>query len=277
MALLELNTVDSQVAFDKDQCRAAGESLAERYRSASPFPHIVIDDFIDHQLVGRLREAFPGSAGKTFFDRDSERLKYQYHPRESASGLLRNLMAELNGDSFLTFLESMTGISGLISDPYYLGGGMHETKRGGHLAVHADFNLHPKLKLQRRLNLLLYLNDDWDPSFGGNLELWDRDMKSCEQSIAPLAGRVVVFSTDLDSYHGHPDPLTCPDDRTRRSLATYYYTALDATDSLLPERGTNFQKRPGKNEATDWSTKRMHLVADWVPPAIRRMLRKPAK
>ena len=274
MALLELERVDAHVAFDENQCRAAGAALAEKYRNADPFPHIVLDDFIEARTISQIREAFPDRGNKAFFDRDQERLKYQFHPRESESGLLRNLMAELNGEAFLTFLEEMTGIEGLVSDPYFVGGGMHETRRGGHLAVHADFNTHPKLQLQRRLNLIIYLNEDWDPQFGGNLELWDRQMKRCGQSVAPLAGRAVVFSTDLHSYHGHPDPLTCPEDRSRRSIATYYYTAFADGRGGVPERGTNFQKRPGKGERTDWATKKLHFINDWVPPALRRMLRR---
>ena len=89
------------------------------------------------------------------------------------------MFAELNGEAFLKFLEEMTGISGLIPDPYFVGGGMHETKRGGHLGVHADFNIHDKLKLERKLNLLIYLNEDWSPEFGGELELWDTGMRAC--------------------------------------------------------------------------------------------------
>jgi 2OG-Fe(II) oxygenase superfamily len=154
-------------------------------------------------------------------------------------------------------------------------GGLHETKPGGHLSVHADFNLHQKLGLIRQLNLLLYLNDDWSPEFGGNLELWDRGMQACEVAVAPELGRAVVFTTALDSFHGHPDPLTCPPDRSRRSMALYYYTA--PTDGLadVPLRTTQFQIRPGSGDKTDWKVKTQHMVNDWVPLAVRRRLPKP--
>lgn len=274
MSLLELQRVDSYLAFDEAQCRAAGRELADTYRSASPFPHVVIDDFLDPELLRPIVRSYPSSEGKAFFDRDQERLKYQYHPSESRSALVRNLLAELNGQAFLAFLSEMTGIDGLVSDPYYSGGGLHETKRGGHLGVHADFNIHDKMKLERRLNLLVYLNEDWAEEYGGNLELWDRDMRSCQVKVAPVIGRAVIFSTTLDSYHGHPDPLSCPPDRTRQSIATYYYTAFEQGVAAVPERSTNFKVRPGTSDRTDWEIRRQHLISDWVPPAIRRLARR---
>jgi Rps23 Pro-64 3,4-dihydroxylase Tpa1-like proline 4-hydroxylase len=90
--------------------------------------------------------------------------------------------------------------------------------------VHADFNRHEKLNLDRRLNLLLYLNRDWKEEYGGHLQLWTRDMGRCVVKVLPVFNRCVVFSTTDFSYHGHPDPLTCPPGRTRKSIAMYYYT-----------------------------------------------------
>lgn len=119
----------------------------------------------------------------------------------------------------------MTGIEGLIQDPYLFGGGIHSVGAGGFLKIHADFNWHHKLNLYRRLNLLLYLNSDWQETWGGALELWDVDMASCRVSIPPLINRMVIFNTSDMSFHGHPDPLMCPENRMRNSIALYYYTA----------------------------------------------------
>lgn len=274
MSLLDLQTIGTYVAFDEAQCRDAGKALAHRYRMASPFPHVVIDDFLPSDLLQNIAAAYPSREGKAFYDRDQERLKYQYHPGESDSALIRNVLAELNGQAFLGFLEEMTGIGGLVSDPYFAGGGLHETRRGGHLGIHADFNLHHRMKLERRLNLLIYLNENWDSAFGGELELWDRKMERREVAVAPHLGRAVVFSTTLESFHGHPDPLTCPPDVSRRSLATYYYTALEAGIGSVPERTTNFQVRPGSADRPDWQNRVGHFVGDWLPPALRRGVRR---
>ena len=160
MSSLELRCIGPYLAFDEAQCLGAGKALAGTYQQARPFPHIVIDDFLDPEVLREVLGGYPSQEGKIFFNRDQERLKFQYHPLECESQLVRNLLAELNGQAFLGFLEEMTGLDGLVSDPYYAGGGRHETVRGGHLSVHADFNVHRKVKLERRLNLLVYLNDD---------------------------------------------------------------------------------------------------------------------
>lgn len=274
MRLLTLRKLDGYCSFDEEECREKGRELASTYRNAQPFPHIVIDHFLDPQLLRTIAQSFPALEGKRYFDRSQERLKYQFHPNESCSGLVRNLFAELNGGAFLGFLEEMTGIQGLIADPYLDGGGLHLTRRGGHLGVHADFNIHEQMRVERRLNLLIYLNDEWPAEYGGALELWDREMQSCARKVEPVLARAVVFSTNLDSFHGHPEPLSCPPDRDRRSLATYYYTALPDSAGTSPVRSTMFQVRPGSGERADWEVKVDHLINDWVPPRLQRVARR---
>jgi len=269
--MLHMNSIGGYLALDPAECRALGRSLQAQYCNAEPFPHIVIDDFLDADVLRRVLAEFPSSNNKAFFDRDQERLKYQYQPHEVSSGLVRNLFAELNSQAFLGFLEEMTDIDGLIPDPHFEGGGLHETKRGGHLGVHADFNIHNQMKVERRLNLLIYLNEDWEDDYRGQLELWNKDMSDCAVRVSPVFGRAVIFSTALDSFHGHPDPLACPPERSRRSIATYYYTAAEDGVSLLPQRTTNFQPRPGSEDRRDWSVRRFHFVNDWVPPKLQRL------
>lgn len=268
--MLSLKSVDGYLTFDAEQCAEEGTRLAARYQRAQPFPHIVLDEFLPRGVLQNVLAAFPSNAAKDCFDREQERLKFQFQPEETNSGMIRNLFAELNSRAFLGFLEKMTGISGLIADPEFTGGGLHETKRGGHLGVHADFNVHEKLHVERRLNLLIYLNHDWREEYGGQLELWDRQMKSCEIRVRPEFGRAVIFNTALDSFHGHPEALTCPADRTRRSLATYYYTAPEDGVASLPVRTTNFRSRPGTGDKRDWKVRRIHLIRDWVPPKLQR-------
>jgi Rps23 Pro-64 3,4-dihydroxylase Tpa1-like proline 4-hydroxylase len=269
--MLHFARFNGYLALDPDECREFGRSLAEQYRSASPFPHIVIDDFLEADVLRAVLADFPSSENRQFFDRDQERLKFQYQPHESSSGLIRNLFAELNSQAFLAFLEELTGFEGLISDPYFDGGGLHETKRGGHLGVHADFNVHRQLKVERKLNLLVYLNEEWGDDYGGQLELWDKQMKECVVRVKPLFARAVIFNTALDSFHGHPDPLTCPVDRSRRSIATYYYSAPEEGVASLPKRTTNFRARPDSPDQSDWQIRRHHFVNDWVPPRLQRL------
>jgi hypothetical protein len=270
MAILSPKESDGYIFFDEAEAMAAGAALAERYQNAQPFPHIAVDEFLPVDFLRGLLDEFPDNSGRGFFDRDQERFKFQVPPAGISGPRLRNLVTELNSPALLKFLEAMTGISGLIPDPYYVGGGLHETMKGGHLGVHADFNIHKELNLERRLNLLVYLNDDWAPEYGGDLELWDQKMEKRWEKISPLIGRAVVFNTSLDSYHGQPDPLTCPDDRSRRSIATYYYTAHEAGIRALPERTTVFKTRPGTGDQEDRRVQFDHLLRDWVPPRLYR-------
>jgi hypothetical protein len=269
MALLNFTDFSGYRCLDFDQCRDAGTSLAAQYREASPFPHIVLDDFIDADLLRQVVAEFPDSAGQPCFLRDQERLKFQFRPDQCPGAATRALFAELNSRAFLAFLSEMTGIEGLICDPYHAGAGLHEIKRGGHLGIHADFPRHDIMKVDRRLNLLIYLNDDWEEEYGGALELWDRRMRRAERKVLPVLGRAVVFNTDRDTFHGHPDALACPEDRSRRSIATYYYTARPAVATRF-ERTTDFRRRPGTGDKRDWQTILQHLKADWLPPALQR-------
>jgi Rps23 Pro-64 3,4-dihydroxylase Tpa1-like proline 4-hydroxylase len=274
MSILVPQERDGYIYFDEEQCAAAGAALAETYRNASPYPHIMMEDFLPADFLRSLLPEFPGYDGKSFFDRDQERLKFQYVPSEIPGHRLRNVVMELNSPAILRFLEEMTGIQHLIPDPYYEGGGLHATRRGGHLGVHADFNVHGRLMAERRLNLLVYLNDDWAPDYGGELEIWDQKMETCHKKVAPLLGRAVVFNTALDSFHGHPDPLNCPPERARRSIATYYYTAHPAGVSALPSRTTVFKPRPESGDLPDRQVQFDHFLRDWVPPKLYRYARR---
>ena len=154
----------------------------------------------------------------------------------------------------MAFLEKLTGIAGLIPDPHLRGGGLHEIRRGGSLGVHADFNFYKRLNLFRRLNLLLYLNENWSEEWGGHLELWDRTGKRCMQRIAPIFNRAVIFDTSNFSYHGHPHPLECPDNRSRKSLALYYYTVEAPADEDRTPHTTLFIQNDGTPASEDAET-----------------------
>jgi Rps23 Pro-64 3,4-dihydroxylase Tpa1-like proline 4-hydroxylase len=198
---------------------------AQAYRAADPFPHVVVDDLFDRRLLEAVLAEFEAMDRTPwhYTERSTER-KYSTEDFYHFGPTTRALVAQLNAGPFLTFLERLTGIAGLVPDPHMRGGGLHEIRRGGSLGVHADFNFYQRLTLYRRLNLLIYLNQDWSEGWGGELELWDRTGQRCIRRIAPTFNRAVIFDTSNFSYHGHPRPLQCPDDRSRKSLALYYYT-----------------------------------------------------
>ena len=259
--------------FDAEALKTKGQELHERYNNAMPFPHIVLDNIFTPAILDQCLEHFPAEPDpdSQTFDRDQERFKTSFNP-DYLPAPVRSFFYSLNSQPFIRFLENMTGIDRLIPDPHFLGGGFHQTKEGGHLSVHADFNLHPHLRIERRLNLLIYLNKDWDEECGGALELWDTEMKACVESVTPLFNRCVVFSTNANSYHGHPKPVSHPRKIPRRSLALYYYTATwDGTNRSFT---TQFKKRPDTEDKVDWGVKRDELMADLLPPILERNIRR---
>ena len=201
------------------------------YAAADPYPHVVIDDALEPAMLEEVLEEFDGMDRSRWHhtERETER-KSSTEDFQHFGPTTRALIAQFNAAPFLSFLEQLTGIAGLIPDPHLRGGGLHEIHRNGALGVHADFNFYPRLGLYRRLNLLLYLNRDWPAAWGGELELWDRGGMHCVRSIAPLFNRIVVFDTSNFSYHGHPRPLACPEARARKSVALYYYTVECAAE-----------------------------------------------
>jgi Rps23 Pro-64 3,4-dihydroxylase Tpa1-like proline 4-hydroxylase len=202
-------------------------SLRDRYTSADPFPHIALDGLFDDAALESVLREFPGPDDMqwTQFDSPTERKLGYFHERSRVSKTIREFLDAMNSFEMLLWLEALTGIEGLIPDPYFGGGGLHQIEPGGFLKIHADFNVHPKLKLDRRLNMLVYLNKDWRDEYGGHLELWNRDGKTCRERILPVFNRTVVFSTTDTSFHGHPHPLASPPGITRKSISLYYYTA----------------------------------------------------
>jgi Rps23 Pro-64 3,4-dihydroxylase Tpa1-like proline 4-hydroxylase len=202
-------------------------ALHEQYANAQPFPHIVVDGLFDDADLDAVLDDFPPPDAMRWvrFDNALEKKLGFSHEQSVVSERVRRFLDATNGFEMLLFLEQLSGIDGLIPDPYFGGGGLHQIEPGGFLKIHADFNVHPKLHLDRRLNMLTYLNKGWREEWGGHLELWDADMNACRVRIAPLFNRTVVFSTTDTSFHGHPHPLASPAGVTRKSVSLYYYTA----------------------------------------------------
>ncbi len=208
------------------------EARSAEFREAVPFPHVVIDDFLPQEHAEFLLQHFPPPDHRIWKEKTHAS---QY--RKLSSGGARPFsrlepafalaMQEFNTWKLLTFLEALTGIAKLLPDPYFLGGGIHQILKGGMLDIHTDFNDHQKIDLYRCLNVLIYLNPGWEPSWGGCLELWDGGAQGgkCVKAIPPIFNRAVVFQTDKRSFHGHPKEWNAPEPITRKSIALYYYTA----------------------------------------------------
>jgi Rps23 Pro-64 3,4-dihydroxylase Tpa1-like proline 4-hydroxylase len=252
------------------------ESLKAEYLVAEPFPHTVIDNFLSPTVLEEVLAEFPEPQAMQWrrFSNKSEK-KLASTSEQQLGPATRFLLYQLNSGTFIDFLEKLTGIEGLIPDPHFLGGGLHQIETGGYLKIHADFNKHERLNLLRRLNVLIYLNQNWPEEYGGHLQLWDKEMKECKRKVLPIFNRCVIFNTDTFSYHGHPDPLTCPEDRFRRSLALYYYTSQTFDTENFTNHSTLFQERPGELLKEDVSLKTQFktVLKKCVPPIFIDLLK----
>jgi hypothetical protein len=216
-----------EAPFDVAELERRAPALAEQFTTATPFPHLVVDGLL--RLPPSVMTRFPtadwtgwnslGDAyqvGKLACDR------IELIPEPFA-----RIIEQLSEPRALRALETITGIRALLPDPYLVGGGLHMSGPGGSLAPHTDFHNHRSLDLYRRVNILLYLNPEWDESFGGNLEL-EGDDPSERVVVTPTWGRLAMFATDDRSVHGFPMPVG--EGHHRRSIALYYYTATEAPD-----------------------------------------------
>jgi 2OG-Fe(II) oxygenase superfamily len=259
-----------QFILDPERLQAIAERNRQDYSRADPFPHIVLDDLFSEEAIERVRQEVPSPDEIRWIEFDDARGKKLASKAETQLGAAtRNFLYQMNSSVFIEFLETLTGIEGLIPDPHFWDGGLHQIVRGGFLKIHADFNRHPKLKLDRRLNLLVYLNRDWREEWGGHLELWDRKMAECRAKILPIFGRCVIFNTTDFSYHGHPDPLGCPNSESRKSVAVYYYSNGRPHDEIGGDHyATLFRKRPGEKRFLNTAM----LAQNLLPPIVMSMV-----
>ena len=226
----------------------------KQYSSANPFPSISFKNFFNPDMLEEVLNEFPDLSKGDAIKYDKPKEKKLAGKGEYRFGTnTKKFMHYLNSQPFLEFLQSLTSIEEVIlGDPYYSGGGQHEIKPGGLLKIHSDFNKHPDTNLDRRINVLIYLNKNWKEEYGGHFELWDKSMENCVHKILPEFNTLAIFSTTDFSYHGHPNPLNCPLDMSRKSLALYYYSNGRPQSEInldIGEHNTLFKER--KNNQDD--------------------------
>ena len=229
----------------------------KNYHNGLPFPNIVIENFFNEDYLNQILLDFPDlskiKSSQKYLNKNE--IKYANNDYQNFPDSIKNFFEFLNSNMYLNFLQKLTSVKEkLIVDPQLNGGGLHEIKKGGVLKIHTDFNKHPSLKLDRRINVLIYLNKDWKDQYGGHLELWDKDMLGCKKKILPTFNKMVIFSTNDFSNHGHPDPVICPLNQSRKSIALYYFSEgrpLDDLDKNHIKNRTYFKNRVGFENDTD--------------------------
>jgi 2OG-Fe(II) oxygenase superfamily len=226
-------------------------ALRASFEGAEPFRHVVVDGFLDTGYCQELIRQFPA------FDREHALNEFGDVGRKAVFQELPKLGPAyqrfdhmLRSREFLSLIGEITAIPKLLYDAEYVGGGTHENLEGQELDPHVDFNYHPRTKYHRRLNLILFLNPEWEPEWGGNLELhrnpWLPPEQNPIRAVVPAANRCVLFETSEHSWHGFsrielpPEKSHC----SRRSVAVYFYTRQRPPAEAAPEHATVYVQRP---------------------------------
>ena len=233
--------------LNPDVCQRSAE-LRSEFTRAAPFPHIVIDNFLNDDFAHALLATFPAfERGNSVGDDGKQGGKSTVDRIKALGPAYSHLDEVIRSREFLDWLGRLTGIDALLYDPWYLGGGTHENRNGMSLDAHVDFNYHPSERWHRRLNLILYLNPLWEEAWGGSLQLFGDPHADTNpsSSVVPLFNRCVVFETSEYSWHGFnairlPDS---PQQLTRRSIALYFYTKKRPADEVAQRHTTFYVNR----------------------------------
>lgn len=230
------------------------DALADRFATARPFRHVAIDGFFTPETARALAEGFPAFDEKLAMNENGQvGAKAVNEKVRDLGGPWVGLDDLVQSEAFRALISRITGVPDLLYDPHYFGGGTHENLHGQGLDAHVDFNFHPVTRQHRRLNLIIYLTEEWDDAWGGSIQLHkDPYLAPSEDDIAvvtPLFNRCVIFETNEHSWHGFPR-IDLPEDKrhlSRKSFALYYYTVSRPGAELGPEHSTIYveQHLPG--------------------------------
>lgn len=229
----------------------AARLLNEEFRSATPFRHIVIDNFLRGDVAERMASEFPsaGDPASLLNEFGNPNPKSVISDVKGIGGVFAEVDRYIQTDGFLRLMETITGIPDLRYDPWYYGAGTHENFHGAGLEAHYDFNIHPKTAYHRRINAIIYLNEEWSSDWAGDIcfhtDPWDlqNDVKT---SIVPEFNRCVIFETTEHSWHS-VTPVSLPEaerHRSRKSFTIYLYTETRPAAQTAPEHGTVYVPPP---------------------------------
>lgn len=226
------------------------EEMNTGFLSATPYPHIIIPDFLQTDLANEIEAQFPvdidNRASWHRYNNPIE-VKYANDHIEQYPATIYKLFLAYTHPVFIDRMRTLTGIADLEYDEFMHGAGLHIHPQGGRLGIHLDYEKHPLTGKQRRINIILYMSRDWQPEWNGQTELWNADVSACVARSPVVFNQAVIFRTDNISWHGLPEPITSPPGIFRKSIAYYYVAPFSSITSEYYEPRTKAQyvPRPG--------------------------------
>lgn len=221
------------------------ETLKYSFLNAKPFEHIIIPNFLDEDYANKISEKFPTDYSNWYEYCNPLEVKYAFDDINSLDEDIKKFFYILSTDEMISKITNISSIDGLTYDSYLHGAGLHAHPRYGRLNMHLDYEKHPLSGLQRRLNVILYLNKDWDPSWNGATELWNEDMTECVTKSEIKFNTAIIFKTNEISWHGVPEIIKCPEGIYRKTLAYYYVSPLESQsiENKVGNDGTGYRTK----------------------------------
>jgi Rps23 Pro-64 3,4-dihydroxylase Tpa1-like proline 4-hydroxylase len=243
-------------------------ALKHSFDTALPYRHLVMDDFLEPEFAQALNEKFPSVEQLSIHWKGLNENKYEGSDYTKFAIEFQQLRDRLMSPDFYSLLSDITGIKDVFITEDSLGSGIHQGENGSFLDIHIDFNIHTKLDVHRRINLLIYLEKDWKDEYGGHLELWNADMTKCEKKVLPKFNRCVIFETSEISYHGY-GKITVPPHVTRKSFFAYLYTV--ERENAAPYHDTVFRARPEEGTAKHIKTSIKETLKNTAKATLRKL------
>ena len=224
--LKNINDLDNNVLDKFGNWVKNIDSLKNKFLNGIPFEHVVIDDFLEEKYANELYDLFPENFENWYKYQNPIEFKYTYDEIENLDEKLKNYFYYLSSDKIVNLFRDITNIKDLTFDEYLHGAGLHCHPKNGRLNIHLDYEKHPFSGKERRLNIIFFLSKDWNTSWNGQNELWDKEGANCVTKTNVKFNRAIIFKTNDISWHGLPETILCPENKYRKSLAFYYVSPL---------------------------------------------------
>jgi 2OG-Fe(II) oxygenase superfamily len=267
---------DSPIPLELPLLGQSVDRLKSDYQQARPWPHVVLQDAWPADILDAVAAECAAMGDANLVRSDVG----QQVKQEAWSGFgpaTAAFLSHLQSRPVVDLVSGVTGVGGLIPDPTHRFAGVHRTPRGGLTKIHRDFHTHPETGLFHRVNLLVYLNRNWPDEYGGSLELWPSDMSALGRRVFPRFNTTILWETHDATLHGLPDPVNCPPERMRLSVAAYYYTKEGRGEGQDAVR--YWFSRPGEGrwiEAMPWQDRLRDAIPKRLRSAVRSRLRRPS-
>lgn len=243
--------------------------LAVEFQTGKPYKHLVLDNFLRQDVADQLYSQFPSVEKLTKHWKGINENKSEGSNFTDFDPVFSQVRSEIMSPQFAQWMAQVTGIEGVFVTDDNLGTGLHQGGDGSFLDIHVDFNIHHVKNVHRRLNMLIYLNKDWQDEYGGGMEMWNADMTRMEKIVMPLLNRCLIFETSNISYHGY-SKITLPPGQTRKSFYTYFYTPITDKTILNNYHDTIFKPKPGDSTLKKVSTNTKETLKNFIKGQLKR-------